>query len=314
MGPPRPRHSPNIHLQILDFSDLFLFVSVCVCARTCTQRPEEDARFPGASVTGGLHLTWMLELSSGPLQKQYLLSTVEPPLQPLPHSCCFKHGCLRGWRYLDLSVLSIASQTSPPSHMRNVCSIPIVANDTWFQQQVQVHSPGSSQGNGPVRKEVVNHTRMRTQVCIPSTHTESCTQQCWVLETGEAWLASQSKRISKLSAGMVIIESMSSHWVHWGRARAITAPGYGNSTLLDGTYENLMSWPPMLFVCAEDSPACGPRASFPRVTRHYYPSRECLPRSTSIAALCSSFKATVLLLKPCLRELSTMWFCRIYTM
>lgn len=43
---------------------------------------------------------------------------------------------------------------------------------------------------------------------------------------------------------------------------------------------------------------CSPRASFPRVTGRYYPSRECLPRSTSVAVLCSSYKATALLLKP----------------
>lgn len=36
------------------------------------------------------HLTWMLEPNSGPLEGQYVLSTIEPSVQPLPSSSCAK--------------------------------------------------------------------------------------------------------------------------------------------------------------------------------------------------------------------------------
>lgn len=48
--PPRGRHISNTHIQILAFG---IYFSVYVLS---TQRPEEDARFPGASVAGGSHL------------------------------------------------------------------------------------------------------------------------------------------------------------------------------------------------------------------------------------------------------------------
>lgn len=62
-----------------------LYLHVCLCTTYIpgTEKAEEGVGFPGTRVTGSCELLYCWELNLGFLEKQPVLLTVEPLIQPI---------------------------------------------------------------------------------------------------------------------------------------------------------------------------------------------------------------------------------------